>query len=152
MGKRALLIAAACAAILVAGGLIHFARNGNDKPKPPKPATIAPASTVAARGQMTVDGQRADVQGSCFAAADGSGLNITLSGGSPNKVNVTLDKAQPPNVTSVVLATSSMAFLWQPGTEGSAQATNDGNTFHITGTLLRYGFVNKPFDITVTCS
>ena len=51
-----------------------------------------------------------------------------------------------------MLATSSMAFLWEPGTEGSAQATNDGNTFHITGTLLRYGFVNKPFDITVTCS
>ena len=60
--------------------------------------------------------------------------------------------AEPPNVTSVVLATSSMAFLWQPSTDGSAQATNDGNTFHITGTLLRYGFVNKPFEITVTCS
>ena len=152
MGKRAFFIAVACVAILVAGGLIHHARNGNDKPKTPKPATIASASTVAARGQMTVDGQRADVQGSCSAPADGASLNITLSGDSPNKVNVTLDKAEPPNVTSVVLATSSMAFLWQPGTDGSAQATNDGNIFHITGTLLRYGFVSKPFEITVTCS
>jgi hypothetical protein len=152
VGKRAFVIAVACVAILVAGGLIHYARDGNDKTKTPKPATIAPASTVAARGQMTVDGQHADVQGSCFAPADGGSLNISLSGATPNKVNVTLDRAQPPNVTSVVLATSSMAFLWQPGSEGSAQATNDGNTFHITGTLLRYGFVNKPFEITVTCS
>lgn len=152
MGKRALLIAVACVAILVAGGLIHHARNGNDKAKTPKPAAIAPASTVAARGQMTVDGQNADVAGSCFAPADGDSLNISLSGATPNKVNVTLDRARPPNVTSVVLATSSMAFLWQPGTEGSAQATNDGNTFHITGTMLRYGFVSKPFEITVTCS
>lgn len=152
MGKRAFFIAVACVAILVAGGLIHHARNGNDQTKTPKPATIAPASTVAARGQMTVDGQRADVEGSCFDPADGGSLNISLSGATPNKVNVTLDRAQPPNVTSVVLATSNMAFLWQPGTEGSAQATSDGNTFHVTGTLLRYGFVNKPFEITVTCS
>jgi hypothetical protein len=152
VGKRTLLIAVVCAVILIAGGLIQFASNENDKSAPPKPATIAPATTVTARGQMTVEGQQADVQGSCFAPADGGSLNITLAGGSPNKVNVTLDKAQPPNVTSVVLATSSMAFMWQPGMDGSAQATNDGNTFHITGTLLRYGFVGKPFEIFVTCS
>ena len=89
MEKRALLSALACIAILVAGGMIRHATIGSDKTKTPKPATIAPAGTVAARGQMTVDGQRADVQGSCFAPADGTGLNITLAGNSPNKVNVT---------------------------------------------------------------
>ena len=36
--------------------------------------------------------------------------------------------------------------------EGNAGATNDGNTYQITGTLIRNGFVIKPFEITVTCS
>jgi hypothetical protein len=151
--KRALPIAVACAAILLAGGLIHHAKRGNEGATATNtPATIAPASTVPARGKMTVDGQQADVQGSCSAPADGGSINISLSEATPNKINITLDKAQPPNVTSVVLASTGMAFMYQPGTEGSAQATIDGNTYHITGTLLRYGFVSKAFDITVTCS
>ena len=45
-----------------------------------------------------------------------------------------------------------MAFLYQPGMEGYAQATNDGNTYRITGTVLRYEFVSKTFEINVTCS
>jgi len=154
VGKR-VLIAAACAAILLAGGLIHYAKRGNDKSTTATtaaPVTIAPASTVAARGKMTVDGQEADAQGSCSSPADGRSVNISLTGAPPNIINVTLDKAQPPNVTSVVLASTGMAFMYQPGTEGSAQATNNGNTYHISGTLLRYGFVSKTFDITVTCS
>ena len=154
MRKRALLITVACAAILLAGGLIHYAKRENNRTTTATstPATIAPASTVRARGQMTVDGQEADVQGSCSAPADGGSVNISLSGATPNKINITLDNAQPPNVTSVVLASTGMAFMYQPGTDGSAQATNDGNTYHITGTLLRYGFVSRKFDITVTCS
>jgi hypothetical protein len=155
VGKRALLIAVACAAILLAGGLIHHAKRGNDKhaaATTAAPVTIAPASTLAARGKMSVDGQEADARGSCSAPADGRSVNISLSGAPPNKINVTLDKAQPPNVTFVVLASTGMAFMYQPGTEGSAQATNDGNTYHISGTLLRYGFVSRTFDITVTCS
>ena len=58
-------------------------------------------------------------------------------GANSTKVNVSLDNAQPPNVSSVVLTTSTMAFLYQPGMAGDAQATNAGNTYHITGTVLR---------------
>jgi Mycobacterium 19 kDa lipoprotein antigen len=148
--KRALLLAVACAAIVVTGGLVRYAEGSDDKTT--TAATIAPASTVTARGKVTLDGQEEDVQGSCFAPADGGSVNISLSGATPTKINVTLDNAQPPNVSSVVLATSTMAFLYQPGSDGYAQATNDGNTYHITGTLLRYGFVSKPFEITVTCA
>jgi hypothetical protein len=150
VGKRALLVAVACAAIVLTGGLLRYADAGNDKTT--TAAAIAPASTVAAHGKVTIDGRGEDVGGSCFARADGGSVNISLSAASPTKINVTLDNAQPPKVSSVVLATSGMAFLYQSGTEGYAAATNDGNTFHITGTLLRYGFVSKPFDITVTCS
>jgi Mycobacterium 19 kDa lipoprotein antigen len=149
VAKRAFLIALASVAVLLIGGLI---RDTNDANETKTAATIAPARTVAASGKVTIDGQKEDVRGSCFAPADGASVNISLSGATPTKVNVTLDDAQPPNVASVVLATSSMAFLYQPGTEGYAQATNDGNTYHITGTLLRYGLVSKPFEITVTCS
>jgi Mycobacterium 19 kDa lipoprotein antigen len=150
VGKRAILVAVACAAVVLTGGLVRYADGGNDKTT--TAATIAPASTVAARGKVTIDGQKEDVQGSCFAPADGRSVNISLSGATPTKANVRLDNAHPPNVSSVVLATNGMAFLYQPGTEGSAQATNDGNAYHITGTLLRYGFVSKSFEITVTCS
>src|ERR1700739_4274732 len=96
---------------------------------------------AAARGKATIDGQQQDVQGSCFAPADGRSVNISLAGAPPTIINVTLDNAQPPNVSSVVLAASSMAFMYQPGTDGNAEATHDGNTYHIKGTLLRYGFV-----------
>jgi hypothetical protein len=150
VGKRALLVAIACAAILLTVGLVRGAEPGHEKIT--TAATIAPASTVAARGKLTIDGQDEDVTGSCFAPADGRSVNISLAGASSTKTNISLDHAQPPNVSSVVLATSSMAFLYQPGKDGYAQATNDGNTYHITGTLLRYGFVSKPFEITVTCS
>jgi hypothetical protein len=150
VGKRALLIAVACAAIVLIGGLVRYAERVNDKPT--TAAKIAPASTVAAKGKVTIDGKQEDLQGSCFVPADAGSVNISLSGATPTKVNVTLDRSQPPNVSSVVLATSTMAFLYEPGKEGSAEATNDGNTYHVTGTLLRYGFVIKSFDITVTCS
>ena len=151
MGKRALWVAVGCAAILLIGGLVRYAEKINDKPATAaKP--IAPGSTVAARGKATIDGQQQDVQGSCFAPADGRSVNISLAGAPPNIINVTLDNAQPPNVSSVVLAASSMAFMYQPGTEGNAEATHDGSTYHIKGTLLRYGFVSKQFDITVSCS
>jgi Mycobacterium 19 kDa lipoprotein antigen len=150
VGKRALLVAVACAAIVLAGGLVRYEERGKDRTTPA--AAIAPASTVAARGKATIDNQEQDVQGSCFASVDGGSVNISLSGATSTKVNVALDNTQPPNVSSVVLATSGMAFLYQPGMEGEAQATNDGNTYHITGTLIRYGFVSKRLEITVTCS
>jgi Mycobacterium 19 kDa lipoprotein antigen len=150
VGKRALLLAVACAAIVITGGLVRYAEGGNRKAT--TAATIAPASTVAARGKVTIDGQEEDVQGTCSAPADGGSVNISLSGAHSTKINVTLDNAQPPHVSSVVLATSNMAFLYQPGRQGDAQATNDGNTYHITGTVLRYEFVSKTFEINVTCS
>jgi len=150
MGKRALLFAVACAAIVITGGLVRYAEGGNDKTT--TAATIAPASTVGARGKVTIDGQEEDAQGSCSAPADGDSVNISLSGANSTKINVTLDNAQPPNISSVVLATSTMAFLYQPGKVGNAQATNDGNAYHISGTVLRYEFVSKTFEINVTCS
>jgi hypothetical protein len=150
VGKRALLVAVACAAILLTTGLIRDGQPAHEITT--TAARIAPASTVAARGKITIDGQEVEVQGSCSATADGRSVNISLSGATPTKTNVRLDNAQPPTVASVVLATSSMAFLYQPGREGYAQATSEGNTFHITGAVFRYGFVIKPFDIAATCS
>jgi hypothetical protein len=150
VGKRALLVAVACAAILLTVGLVRDAEPAHDVAT--TAATIAPASTLAARGNMTIDGQKEEVRGSCYATADGRSVNISLSGATPTKTNVRLDNAQPPTVASVVLATSNIAFLYQPGKEGYAQATNDGNTYHITGAVFRYGFVSKAFEIAVTCS
>jgi hypothetical protein len=144
------LFAVACAAIVLAGGLVRYTERATDKTT--TAATIAPASSVAARGEITIDGHQEDVQGSCSAPADGGSVNISLSGAKSTKVNVTLDNAHPPNVSSVVLAASTMAFLYQPGKEGDAHATNDGITYHITGTVLRFEFVSKTFEINVTCS
>jgi hypothetical protein len=152
VAKRAVLIAVACAAIVVAGGLISWAARENDKPATAAITTIAPGSTVAAHGNAVIDGQRQEMKGTCSAPAAGGRVDISLSGDPPTIVNVTLDNAQPPNVSSVVLGASSMAFMYQPGQQGTAAVTQQGNTYHITGTLLRYGFVSKPFDITVTCA
>jgi hypothetical protein len=152
--RRALVLAAACAAVLVGGGLIHDSNPRNHESATAAtagPAEIAPASSVPARGTMTLDGQVADAQGTCSAPAAGDSVNIALLA-SPNQLNVTLDKARPPNVTSVVLGTTSMAFMFTPGTDGSADATINDGGYHITGTLLRYGFVSKTFDVTVTCA
>ena len=155
MKKRVFLIAGACAAIVLIGGLVRYAEREAGTDKPRAAVTIAPGSSVDARGKMTVDGQEEDVQDSCSAPAAGGSVNISLSGESPTMVNVVLDNAQPPNVSSVVLAVSGMGFLYQPGQEagkeGGAAATKDGNTYHITGSVVRYEFVIKPFDITVTC-
>ncbi len=100
---------------------------------------------------MTLDGQVADAEGTCSAPAAGDSVNISLLA-SPNQLNVTLDKALPPKVTSVVLGTGSMAFMYTPGSDGSADATIDDGRYHITGTLLRYGFVSKTLDVTVRCA
>jgi hypothetical protein len=135
---------------VITGGLVRYAEGGNEKTT--TAATIAPASTIAAHGKVAIDGQEEDAQGTCSAPADGASVNISLSGANSTRVNVTLDNAQPPNISAVVLATSTMAFLYQPGKAGDAQATNDGNTYHITGTVLRYEFVSKTFEINVTCS
>ena len=144
-------VAVACAAILLIGGLVRFAEKGTDKPTATaKP--IAPGRTVAAHGKATIDGQNQDVHGSCFAKADGRSVNISLAGAPPTIINVVLDNAQPPNVSSVVMSATSMAFMYQPGADGNAEASQDGNTYLIKGTLLRYGFVSRQFDITVACS
>src|ERR1700739_293390 len=84
---------------------------------------------AAARGKATIDGQQQDVQGSCFAPADGRSVNISLAGAPPTIINVTLDNAQPPNVSSVVMSANSMAFMYQPGTDGNAAPTRDGTPY-----------------------
>lgn len=143
--NRTFLIAAAAVAVLAAG-----CANGNDE-QSPQPPTVAPGASLDAKGTLTIDGKAEDVKGTCTAPADGNGVNISLSGVTSSKVNVTVDKSTPPKVTSVVMTTSTMAFRYEPGSGGEAKATNDGNRYRITGEVQGALEAKKSYDIDVTC-
>jgi lipoprotein LpqH len=116
---------------------------------------MAAARTVAAQGKVTIDDQGENLQGSCFTPSDGSGINMSLSGAT-TKINVALDGTRPPNVSSVVLVTGDVALGYQSGKQGVAHATQNGNTYNITGTATGLNeaagqIANSAFQITVAC-
>lgn len=149
MNRPAYLIVAAAVAVvvLVVGALLQYT-GGDDETK--AAATVAPGASVQAEGSVSVDGKPEDLKGTCQATADGRTLNISLSGPT-TRLNIGLDNAVPPKVSSVVLAKQTMAFVYQPGQEGTVEARREGDDYRISGTLLRYGFVSTQFDATATC-
>lgn len=153
---------ALCGAAIGVTGLVGCAGGGHEKPKTAastlaaEASTMAEATTVAAQGKVAIDDRNENLQGSCFTPADGSGVNISLTGAT-TRINVALDRARPPNVSSVVLVTGEVALGYQSGKQGVAHATQYGNTYNITGTATGLDeaagrIMNSSFQITVACS
>jgi ipoprotein LpqH len=142
-------------AAIAATGLVGCAGGGHEKPQTTTTTMAAAPSSGAAEGTVRVDGHDENLQGSCIAANGGGVVNISLSGAT-TKINVALDGGPPPNVSSVVLVTAGIALAYQLGKQGNVRATEDGNTYNITGIAVGQNeamdqAVSRSFEIRVTC-
>lgn len=113
---------------------------------------------VGSSGKVLIDGQDQNVQGNVVCQVTPSGVQIAigtggvsaqLSGANP----LTVQQASPGKVNGVT-------FVYQNGNPmggGTAQATNDGKNYKITGTATGMDPsnpmqpVSKPFEIDATC-
>lgn len=121
-------------------------------------AAAAPGDTV-----VTIDGQPQDIQGDVSCNVVNGDMSITIGDASSGGLSVILTQADPPVVKSVGLGTfDGSALGYTEGTGmGSAEATVDGSTYHVTGEAfsaqidfsdpLNADVGTKPFEITATC-
>ena len=137
--------------------------NNNSGTSPSSPASPGAASGTAGpqQNKVLVDGQD---QGAvqhirCGAVGGGTAIKIGLG---RHGVEVLLSGGNPPGVQSVHFsdilingADAGMGLVYEPGkNEGNAEATQQGNTYKITGTATSSSASHpgsKPFEIDVTC-
>ena len=156
------MVAVAGAAIVVAG-LAGCSSNksstGTTAASTPATASAGPsASSGNSQAKVLIDGQEQGVKGTVTCAKMSGTVNIAI-GEATTGIAAVLTDASPPAVKSVGLGNVNGVTLgYQSGVnQGNADATQDGNTYHITGTATGIDManpmqpVNKPFDITVTC-
>lgn len=113
---------------------------------------------------VTIDGQPQDIQGEVNCNVVNDAMTIVIGDASGSGLTVIVSQADPPAVQSVVFGNvgAGSGLAYQEGTgSGSATATKDGNTYHVTGEAFSADIDlsnpmdatagNKPFDISVTC-
>ena len=153
------MVAVAGAAIVVAGlaGCSSNKSTTSTTTSASKPAT-ASASAGPSQAKVTIDGQDQGVKGTVTCATMAGNVNIAI-GEATTGIAAVLSDASPPDVKSVGLGNVNGVTLgYESGVgQGNAEATKDGNTYHITGTATGVDMsnpiqpVNKPFEITVSC-
>ncbi|MCV7103455.1 lipoprotein LpqH [Mycobacterium palustre] len=154
--KRGLTVAAAGAAILVAGlsGCSGNKSNGI--------STSVPGGAVSAGGnnssKVIIDGKDQNVQGTTVCTKAGGNITIAV-GGNTTGISVVLADASPPTVKAVQLGdVNGVTLQYAQGGQGNASATKDGNTYKVTGNATGTDManptqqVNKPFEIDATCN
>lgn len=124
------------------------------------------SETAAASGDTAVliDGQPQEIQGEVMCNVVNNAMTIIIGDASGAGLTVIVSQDDPPVVNSVVFGNvgAGAGLTYQEGTPtGSAEATKDGQTYHVTGEAFSASFDinnpmdatagNKPFDITVTC-
>ena len=128
--KRGLTVAAAGAAILVAG------ISGCSSNKSNGVSTSVPGGSVSAGGNISI-----------AVGGNQTGISVVLADANPLGVNA----VQLGNVNGVTLQ-------YAQGGQGNASAAKDGNTYKITGSATGVDManpmqqVNKPFEIDATCA
>jgi lipoprotein LpqH len=157
--KRELTIAVAGAAILVAG----ISGCSSNKSSTGGGGSSSAGASVATGGgagpTVTIDGKNQNVTGSVVCTTAGGNVNIAI-GGAATGIAAVLTDGNPPQVKSVGLGNvNGVTLAYTSGTgQGNASATKDGNSYKITGTATGVDManpmqpVNKPFEISVTCS
>jgi lipoprotein LpqH len=124
-------------------------------------ASSASSSAAAGAGQakVTIDGQDQNANGAVHCNTSGNTTTIVIGEGSSG-YTVAMDNGNPPTVTTVVLANigGGVALAYHKGLgSGSAEATQDGNSYKVTGTATGMDMsngmkmVSKPFEIDATC-
>ncbi len=158
--KRGLTVAVAGAAILAAS----ISGCSSNKSTTSGSGTTSAGGTSVSAGtgsapKVTIDGKDQNVSGSVVCTTAGGTVNIAI-GGAATGIAAVLTDANPPQVKSVGLGNVNGVTLGytQGVGQGNASATKDGNTYKITGTATGVDManpmqpVNKPFEISVTCS
>lgn len=154
--KRGLTVAAAGAAILVAG------ISGCSSNKSNGVSTSVPGGSVSAGGnnssKVIIDGKDQNVQGTTICTKAGGNISIAV-GGNTTGISVVLGDATPLAVKAVQLGNvNGVTLQYAQGGQGNASATKDGNTYKVTGTATGVDMANpmqqvsKPFEIDATCS
>ena len=155
--KRGLTVAAAGAAIVVAG------ISGCSSNKSGSISTSVPGGSVSAGGnnssKVIIDGKDQNVQGTTICTKAGGNISIAV-GGNQTGISVVLADASPPTVKAVQLGNvNGVTLQYAAGSsQGNASATKNGSSYKITGTATGTDManpmqpVNKPFEIDITCS
>jgi lipoprotein LpqH len=162
------MVAAAGTAIVVAG-LTGCSNNKSSTSLSSNSSTASAsaasgsASPAAGQTNVTVDGQDQNIQGTvvCQSGNTRSGnigvvdIGILNAATGAGLLEVLLSDADPPVVQKVGFSDVNGAVMGYPPTgpsQGRAQATKDGKSYKITGTVTGVDMTNpKPFDIDVTC-
>ena len=158
--KRGFLVAAACAAIIVAG-LASCSSNKSSTSTSTTPSTTSAASagaTAAGTAKVIIDGQNQPIGTEVACETTGGTVNIEI-GEATEGVGAELSDTDPPQVKSVGLGdTHGVQLGYQSdANQGNAQATKNGKTYKISGTATGEDMsnplqpVSKPFEIDVTC-
>jgi ipoprotein LpqH len=110
------------------------------------------------RDQARIRPHRGSVRRSCQS---GVGGNFNIAVGDPtNGIGAVITNANPPVVHSVGLGNINgltLGYSDAAPSQGNAQATKDGNSYKITGTVTGVDMANpqqsvtKPFEMDVTC-
>lgn len=150
MVKRGILVGVAGVAMVVAG----LAGCSSNKSKTSSPNT---SSAKPSAQQVIVDGQNQSVTGKVTCTPANGNINIGI-GDPTDGIGAVVTDANPPAVHSVGLGSPNGVTLGyaDSASQGSAQATKNGNSYKITGTATGVDMnsqqqVSKPFEIDVTC-
>jgi ipoprotein LpqH len=175
--KREFLVAVAGASMVVAGlagcssnkssttsASSSAASSASSSASSPSSASSASTSAAAAapgpgQAKVTIDGQDQDTTGGqivCTTSGDTTTLVIQAHAG---QYSAQVNAGNPPTVSTVSLQYGTGEIAYKSGTGmGSAQATQDGNSYKVTGTATGVdtanptgGMVSKPFEIDLTC-
>ena len=158
--KRGLTVAVAGAAILAAGISGCSSNKSTSGSSGSSSGTSASAGAGGASGtKVSIDGKDQNVQGTTVCTTAGGSVNIAI-GGAATGIAAVLTDANPPQVKSVGLGNVNGVTLgYTSGTgQGNATASKDGNNYKISGNATGVDManpmqpVNKPFEISVTCT
>jgi serine/threonine-protein kinase len=126
--------------------------------KPPEQTAIPPAGGAAAPGQpvVLIDGQNQDVTGDVTCVTYQGETYLTIQGAA--NISVGMRVGSPPVVTLIGMdRVGGLSLGYTEGGEGSVQATKDGSTYTVSGTITGAdsdnptGKLTKSVEITVVC-
>ena len=159
--KRSLTVVAAAAAIVVVGlsGCSSNKSTSSSSGSSSSPSAAAAAGPGgAAAAKVIIDGKDQNVTGTVACTKAAGNISIGI-GGQSTGISAVLTDANPPGVKSVALGNvNGVSLGYTPGIgQGNASATENGNSYKITGTATGMDMsnptapVSKSFEIDVTC-
>ena len=148
------MAAGVLSAALVVAGLVGCS-SSTSKTSSASSSSTATAPIVT---KVVVDGQDQNVTGPATCTPAGDNINIGI-GDPTNGVGAVVTSTDPPAVHAVGLGSaggSTLGYSDAAGSQGSADATKDGNSFKITGTAVTLDpsssqAVTKSFEMDVAC-